>query len=542
MTVLSFVSKLGRGGRRRKGTPARKPPGYRLGMEALEERSLLSANVLQTNLVSDLPGVAQVQDPNLVNPWGISESSTSPFWISDNNAGVSTLYNVPGANNTPVSINPLVVSIPTPGDPLGASGTPTGTVFNIDGGATGGFTVSGVDKNGNPITASAAFLFATEDGTLVGWNPAVNPKGFDPAKAGTYGIIAVDNSGNNFTKPDPAKQTGAVYKGLAIASSTTPPIFAVRPQHDGGALRRQLPLRQGRGLRHQLQARHAAGGCVRRPEPPQGLRPVQRAGPGRQGLCHLRQAGRRQARRRGRPGQRLRRCVQPGRHAGPARREGAPGLARPARLAVGPGAGAVELRGPQRRPAGGQLRDGSINVFNPTTGTFLGTPERPRRRAHPDRRPVGAEGRQRRQRRRRQHGVLHRRPRPRDARPVRLADAGGAGGRRHGRPHVSQRYFPDRGQPERDDADAAERQRVELREALPLHGRRPGLCPAPGGQPPAHGRRQGPQRPVRGHGERQRLRPRRQQPDRGPAAQRRPLAGPASSTRRTASRPSPPRT
>ena len=56
---------------------------------------MLSANVLQTNLVSDLPGVAQVQDPNLVNPWGISESSGSPFWISDNNAGVASLYNVP---------------------------------------------------------------------------------------------------------------------------------------------------------------------------------------------------------------------------------------------------------------------------------------------------------------------------------------------------------------------------------------------------------------------------------------------------------------
>jgi uncharacterized protein (TIGR03118 family) len=227
MKVLSFVSKLGRGGYR-KGTPARKPPRYRLGMEALEGRSLLSANVLQTNLVSDLPGVAQVQDPNLVNPWGISESSTSPFWLSDNNAGVSTLYSVPGANNTPVSINPLVVSIPTPGNPLGTSGSPTGTVFNLDGGATGGFKVSGVDKNGNPITAAAVFLFATEDGTLVGWNPAVNPKGFDPAKAGTYGTIAVDNSGNNFTQPDPAMQTGAVYKGLTTASSAAP-IFASDP-------------------------------------------------------------------------------------------------------------------------------------------------------------------------------------------------------------------------------------------------------------------------------------------------------------------------
>ena len=68
----------------------------------------------------------------------------------------------------------------------------------------------------NPITKSAVFLFATEDGTLVGWNPQVNPTGFDPKKAGTYAIIAKDNSGNN---------SGAVYKGLTIASSTSP-IFA----------------------------------------------------------------------------------------------------------------------------------------------------------------------------------------------------------------------------------------------------------------------------------------------------------------------------
>jgi uncharacterized protein (TIGR03118 family) len=200
-------------------------------MEALEERNLLSANVLQTNLVSDLPGVAQVLDPNLVNPWGITERSSGVFWISDNNAGLSTLYNVPGADNTPISINPLVVSIPTPGNSLGATGAPSGTVANIDGGATGGFKVSGVDKNGNPITAAAIFLFATEDGTLLGWNPAVNPQGFDPAKAGTYAIIAVDNSGNNFSEPNPLQQTGAVYKGLTTASSATPgtPIFASDP-------------------------------------------------------------------------------------------------------------------------------------------------------------------------------------------------------------------------------------------------------------------------------------------------------------------------
>jgi uncharacterized protein (TIGR03118 family) len=231
MTGLGFASKLLPGSRRRKGTSVRKPTRSRLELEPLEGRALLSANVLQTNLVSDLPGVAQLQDPHLVNPWGITESGSGVFWVSDNNAGVSTLYNAPAkpaAGQPPFSINPLVVSIPTPGDPLGATGAPDGTVFNIDGGATGGFTVSGVDKNGNPITASAVFLFATEDGTLVGWNPAVNPKGFDPAKAGTYAIIAVDNSGNNFTEPDPLKQTGAVYKGLSTASSLSP-IFAGDP-------------------------------------------------------------------------------------------------------------------------------------------------------------------------------------------------------------------------------------------------------------------------------------------------------------------------
>src|SRR5262249_61070323 len=61
-----------------------------------------SGTVLQTNLVSDLPGVAALADPHLVNPWGISESGTSPFWVSDNGAGLSTLY----VANPPVSTNP----------------------------------------------------------------------------------------------------------------------------------------------------------------------------------------------------------------------------------------------------------------------------------------------------------------------------------------------------------------------------------------------------------------------------------------------------
>jgi uncharacterized protein (TIGR03118 family) len=179
--------------------------------------------VLETDLVSDDPllvdgnGIAHhafVSDPHLANPWGITEGPMSPFWIADNGAGVSTLYRVPGAGGAAVSIVPSVFSIPSPGDPLGRSGTPTGTVFNIDTAAQQ-FKVAGVDKNNVATSARALFIFATEDGTIVGWNPNVNPSGFDASLAGTYGIIAVDNS----AKPTAAE--GAVYKGLAIATDAS---------------------------------------------------------------------------------------------------------------------------------------------------------------------------------------------------------------------------------------------------------------------------------------------------------------------------------
>jgi uncharacterized protein (TIGR03118 family) len=193
----------------------RQSSSRRLAIEGLEDRCLMAANVLQTNLVSDLPGVAQFQDPNLVNPWGISESAGpkgSPFWIADNGSSLSTLYNTAGVAQS------LVVSIPTPGDPTGASGTPDGTVFNI--GPAGSLSVSGVNAKNQPASGKSIFLFVTEDGTIIGWNPGVNPVGFDPTKAGTYATLAVNNSGNNLTNPDPLQQTGAVYKGLAIASGT----------------------------------------------------------------------------------------------------------------------------------------------------------------------------------------------------------------------------------------------------------------------------------------------------------------------------------
>jgi uncharacterized protein (TIGR03118 family) len=181
-----------------------------------------AAGFVETDLVSnqnpltDANGIVhhpKFQDPFLINPWGVGESAASPFWLSDNGAGVATLHNTAG---TPLA---LVVSIPAPDDPLGTGGAPTGLVFNI---AQPAFKISGFTKTGDPTTASAIFLFASEDGTILGWNPGVNPKGFDPAKAGTYAIIAVDKSAS-----------GAVYKGLAITNGSGGPLLYATNFHAG---------------------------------------------------------------------------------------------------------------------------------------------------------------------------------------------------------------------------------------------------------------------------------------------------------------------
>jgi len=161
-----------------------------------------------TKLTSDLPGDAHFLDPSLIDPIGITSSAGSPNWVADSGSGVSTLYN--GLGNPVPLPAPLVVSIPAPGATLTPSGSPTGDVFDIQL-ATGAFPISGVATNGKSITASSIFLFATTQGTIAGWNPAVNPSGFDPSKAGTYAITG-------------GSSPGAVYRGLAIAtdaSSTT---------------------------------------------------------------------------------------------------------------------------------------------------------------------------------------------------------------------------------------------------------------------------------------------------------------------------------
>jgi uncharacterized protein (TIGR03118 family) len=186
------------------GTPAPvKAGGY--------DETDLVANKLKLTDKNGIVHNADVIDQNLKNPWGLTAGPTTPFWVSDNNAGVATLYGV-AVGGKSVTINPLVVSIPTPISSSG--GAPTGAVFNIALGA-GAFKITdGIH------TAPAVFLFATEDGTIVGWNPGVDPTGRfgGPGGVSTQGVIAVDNSGNNFTNPNPSSQTGAVYKGIAMST------------------------------------------------------------------------------------------------------------------------------------------------------------------------------------------------------------------------------------------------------------------------------------------------------------------------------------
>ena len=161
--------------------------------------------------------VAKFFDPNLLNPWGVGESPTSPFWVSDNANGTSSLYNTAGQPQA------LVVSIPAPGDPLGTSGAPTGLVFNLAL-ADGAFPIMGVSDQGTTATAPSVFLFATEDGTILGWNPGVNPTDTPPASAGKHAIIAIDHS------------PGAVYKGLAIASDSSGSVFLFATNFRAGSV------------------------------------------------------------------------------------------------------------------------------------------------------------------------------------------------------------------------------------------------------------------------------------------------------------------
>jgi uncharacterized protein (TIGR03118 family) len=144
-------------------------------------------NHLVHNLVSDLPGIADHQDQNLVNAWGNGFSGSSPFWIGNNGTGTATLYDGTG------SALALVVSIPGPAS-SGGPGAVTGVLFNSN---VSAFNVA----DGKP----ASFLFCTEDGTISGWNPSADA---------THALIMIDNS-----------SSGAVYKGCTLGGTAAAPMM-----------------------------------------------------------------------------------------------------------------------------------------------------------------------------------------------------------------------------------------------------------------------------------------------------------------------------
>lgn len=123
----------------------------------------------QTNLVSS------DSDADLVNPWGLTSSPTSPWWVADNGTGLSTLYTADGTK-----VTGIVAQV---------GGKPTGAVFNI--GGANAFVL-----NTNTKTGKATFLFANEDGSIEGWN----------------GSGTLDNTAQMV----PASEEN-IYKGLAIA-------------------------------------------------------------------------------------------------------------------------------------------------------------------------------------------------------------------------------------------------------------------------------------------------------------------------------------
>jgi len=162
-----------------------------LGLALMFVSSAALAQYRLTNLSSNQVKKAQHDDPLLVNGWGLVHAKGSPWWLSDNGSGWSTLYDNLGNLNAG-----LKVLIPTagngPSSPVGLNGpgSPTGIVFN------GSKEFQVVPKK------QAVFLFATLDGTISGWAPAAN---FNQA------IIGVDTTAKSNPHP-------AVYTGLAITS------------------------------------------------------------------------------------------------------------------------------------------------------------------------------------------------------------------------------------------------------------------------------------------------------------------------------------
>jgi uncharacterized protein (TIGR03118 family) len=167
--------------------PSGVKPARRLRLEQLETRTVPATAFFQTNLISDVPGMAEITDPNLKNPWGVAVNPTGDFWVSDAATGTVTLYGG-DVNGSAIHQDSPIITIPAATGQT--TGSPSGQVFN----STSDFPV-----NGTP----ASFIIAGLDGTISAVAP--NPK------TGAF----PSNATLKVTTP------GAVYTGITIGSNAS---------------------------------------------------------------------------------------------------------------------------------------------------------------------------------------------------------------------------------------------------------------------------------------------------------------------------------
>jgi uncharacterized protein (TIGR03118 family) len=166
-------------------TSPRQRTSFRPRVQSLEDRSLLSG-YQQTNLVGYKPGIAHVTDPNL-NGWGMASMPDGSFVVANAfTTGLATFYDSSG------HVLPKAITVPaSASEPPGSVGHPTGVVYN----PTKDFLISANGKS-----APARLIFDSIDGTISGWNPKVDP---------THAIVIVDNGA-----------AGDAYTGLDIARNS----------------------------------------------------------------------------------------------------------------------------------------------------------------------------------------------------------------------------------------------------------------------------------------------------------------------------------
>jgi uncharacterized protein (TIGR03118 family) len=178
-----------------------------------------SAQYTQTNLVSNIPGLATITDPLLVNPWGLSRSPTSPFWTSNQGTNSSTLYAVTGSTSVArvlgVNANGFV-AIPT--FPAGPQG-PTGQVNNTN---TASFQLTpGV------ASTSSRFIFANLNGTISGWAGGLTSIAMQSTPGAIYTGLAINTAGTRLYAADSARGRIDVFDStfapLSLSGAFTDP-------------------------------------------------------------------------------------------------------------------------------------------------------------------------------------------------------------------------------------------------------------------------------------------------------------------------------